>query len=129
MKAKYIFILIICFLLTGCIFNPYHNSKFAEIAIDAWFNDKNLGDIRKKVENINEIINKKCTYLEDNKTSYIYKCEITYQPIGETVIPLSKNKTISLYVVYTPLDKTFSCKVYNSNSKDGIWKFDDDLNY
>ncbi len=129
MKVKYLFVLVICFLLTGCIFNPYHNPKFGEVAIDAWFGDDNLGDIRKKIENINEIIDRHCVYLEDNGSSYVYKCEVVYQPIGETVIPLSKNKTISLYAVYTPFDKSFSYKVYNSSSCDGVWKLDDDLKY
>ena len=129
MKVKYLFVLFICFLLTGCIFNPYHDSKFGEIVIDTWFNEDDLGDVRKKIENINEIIDRSCVYLEDNGSNYVYECELVYRPIGETVIPLSKNKTILLFAIYSPFDNTFSYRVYNSNSEYGIWKLDNDLKY
>lgn len=132
MKVKGILIIFsLCFLLTGCIVNPYHNPKFGEDAIDAWFSysEDNLGETRKSLENIKEIISKSCVYLEDNGSIYIYKCEVVYQPIGETVIPLSRNKTISLYVAFKPDGDSYTYRVYSSSSKNGVWKLDDDLNY
>ena len=134
MKIKYFFVLIIIMLITSsCSFSIYTNSKYGNLAIDNWFNDKELGTFRKKTENIDEIVSKECTYIESHNNKYVFKCKITYKEKGETVIPLSKNISKDVYAVFIKnFNNTYSCKVYNSmyttkNYK--VWKKDKDLNY
>ena len=65
MKIEYvIFYIFICFFLTGCVLNPYHNPKFGEKCIDSWFNYEkdSLGETRKKIENIDEIVSRTCSF-------------------------------------------------------------------
>lgn len=131
MKIKYFFILLITiFLLSGCSFDPYQNPKYGEMAIDAWFKDKNLGKIRKSIENIDEVISKECTFIESKKNKYIFSCKIVYKEEGETVIPLSKNTSTNVYVVFIKeKGKKYNYKVYNSSSKNKVWEEDEYLNY
>ena len=131
MRTKYLLLLLsITFLLSGCVFSPYKNSKYGEMAIDAWFNDKTLGKTRKKIENIDNIVSSDCTYLEHNENKYVFKCKITYIEHGETVIPLSKHSEIEAYVVFIKEEgNKFDSKVYSSTSKDEVWKTDEYLNY
>lgn len=133
---KFIPLVLTIFALTGCaIPTPYMDGKFGEKAVDAWFSYKNgeddLGQTRKKLENIQTIEKTTCKYLEnDFHNRYVYSCEISYKPIGETVIPLSQNETINVYAIFIPKkDGTFTYRVYSSDSKEGIWKEDPDLNY
>lgn len=131
MKKIIIFIVLI-FSLTGCTFSPYENSIYGEKVIDSWFNYEkdNLGKTRMNIENIHEIESKECTFLEKNNNIYIFKCNIKYKEIGETVIPLSKSKTLSLYAVFIlNNDGTYNYKVYNSSYEEGIWLEDKELNY
>lgn len=133
-KYQIILMFLIIFLLQGCKLDPYKNGKYAESAIDAWFlkDESNpLGEARRKQEEINEIISKVCTYeTNDQYQNYIYSCKIEYKPIGETVIPLSKNKTITVYVALTfKEDRTYSYIVYHSSSKDEIWLYDEALSF
>lgn len=131
MKIKMCFLfIIIVFLLSGCMFDPYKKPKYGEMAINAWFSDKNLGEVRKKIENIDEFVSKKCTFLENKNNKYIFSCKIVYKEKGETVIPLSKNNTINVYVAFIKESgNKFNYKVYNSSSKKDVWKTDAYLNY
>ena len=132
MKNKYIFLgllIILSFMVTGCFMDPYKNEKFGVKAIESWFSYKNgeddLGKTRRKIENISNIDKTTCKFIEKYKTNYIFKCELTYKAIGETVIPFASAKTIELYTVFTPKSSNeFTYKVYNSKSKEGIWKTD-----
>jgi hypothetical protein len=131
MNKKIILTLIILsFFITGCGFDPYKNSKYGNMSIDAWFADKDLGDKRKEVERIDEIVSRECAFLENKDNKYVFSCKLVYKARGETVIPLSKNSTINLYVVFVKEsgDK-YDYKVYNSSSKKGIWKTDEYLKY
>ena len=38
------------FILSGCGFDIYQSPKYGELAVDAWFSDKYLGDTRKTIE-------------------------------------------------------------------------------
>lgn len=131
MKIKPLIILfLLSFLLTGCVLDPYKKSKYGEMAIDAWYNNKTLGETRKKIENIDEIISKDCKYLEHKKNKYVFACNVVYKEKGETVIPLSKNNKIKIYVVFIKeKGNKYDYKVYNSSSKKGVWKLDEYLNY
>lgn len=131
MKIKF-FLLITIILLTGCALDPYTDPKYGDLAINAWFNDETLGSTRKKAENINEIVNTECEYLESNKNKYVFKCKITYKEQGETVIPLSKHSEITVYSVFIKeTGKKYDYKVYNSKytKQDGIWAEDEYLDY
>lgn len=134
MKLTVLMFLVMVF-LTGCSYSPYMDGKFGEKAVDAWFSYKNgdddLGQVRRKIENIQEIEEVTCQYLEnDLKGKYVYQCELSYKPIGETVIPLSQSETLKVYAVFIPSqDGTFKYRVYHSDSNDGIWKEDSNLNY
>lgn len=136
MKIKLTTLILLTILcLTGCEYSPYANGKFGVMAVEAWFSYKNgeddLGATRKKIENIQEIEGVTCKYLEnDFHGKYVYNCEISYKPIGETVIPLSQSETLNVYAVYIPdKDDTFRYRVYNSESNEGIWREDTNLNY
>ena len=131
MKIKYFLVLLITtFLLSGCSFDPYQDSKYGELAIDAWFESEYLGETRKNIENIDEIISKECTFIEGKGNKYVFSCEIVYKEKGETVIPLSKNSTIDVYAVFIKeKGNTYDYKVYNSSSKDKVWEEDEYLNY
>lgn len=128
-------ILAIIFLCSGCFMDPYKNVDDAVSAVNAWFSYKNedddLGATRKKIENIRTIEEVNCKYIEDDEyLRYIYKCNILYEPIGETLIPLSKDEEIDVYVAITYNDdRTFNYIVYNSSSEDGIWLKDEGLEY
>ena len=131
MKLKIALLIIITtFFLSGCSFDVYQSPKFGKLAIDAWFSDKYLGDTRKAIENIDEIISKECTFLESKSNKYVFSCKIVYKEKGETVIPLSKNSTMKVYAVFIKKsDDNYDYKVYNSSSSDGVWKNDIYLNY
>lgn len=131
MKTKIIILTFtIVLLLSGCILDPYRKTKYADMAIDAWFSDETLGSIRKKAEGIDEIVSKKCHFLESKSNKYVFSCELVYKEKGETVIPLSKNNTIKVYVVFMKeKGNKFDYKVYHSSSKKDVWKNDEYLNY
>lgn len=135
MKIKIFLCLIFSLFLTGCAFSldPYEESKYGEMAIDAWFNDETLGETRKKAENINEIVSTECNFLEKKSNKYVFNCKITYKEQGETVIPLSKNSTINVYTVFIKEDKnTYDYKVYNSKytkTSEKVWTQDEYLDY
>lgn len=134
MRIKYFFILLLITLLTCSCSNPlYMNQKYGEMAIDNWFSDKELGNFRKKAENIDEIVSRKCNYVESKENKYVFKCKLTYKEKGKTVIPLSKNTSKNIYVVFIKnFGKTYSCKVYNSiytKAKYKVWEKDSNLNY
>lgn len=126
----FLILMIVIFLLTGCAIDPYQKPKYGELAIDAWFSNKTLGKVRKKAENIDEIISKNCTFVESKANKYVFSCKIVYKENGETVIPLSKNSTIHVYAVFIKKSgKKFDYKVYNSSSKDKVWLDDEYLDY
>lgn len=135
MKKIIIILLTVIFFMTGCIFDPYKKTDIPIVAIDEWFfykeNDIDLGKIRRKLENIDKIKNKECIYLEnDDYSHYVYKCNIEYNPQGETIIPLSETKKIMVYVVITyHNDNTYEYIIYNSTSENMVWKKDPTLNY
>lgn len=130
MKNRIILFLLLLLLITGCSIDPYQKSKYGEMSIDAWFSNKDLGDKRKDAENIDEIVSKKCTFLENKSNKYVFSCEIVYKEKGETVIPLSKNSKIKVYVVFIKKSgNKFDYKVYNSSSQKDVWKKDKYLNY
>lgn len=131
MKIRlFLLTLIAIFLTTGCFADPYKEPKYGELAVDSWFENKTLGDVRKKTENIDEIVSKKCTFIESNANKYVFSCEIVYKEKGETVIPLSKNSTIKVYAIFIKeKGKTYDYKVYNSSYKDKIWLEDEYLDY
>lgn len=131
MKIKFFFIsLITIILLTGCSLDPYKDPKYGEMAIDAWFKDETLGETRKKIENIDEIVSKTCSFVESKRNKYVFSCELVYKEKGETVIPLSKNSKMTIYSVFIKeRGKTYDTKVYNSKSKGNPWEEDEYLNY
>lgn len=131
MKVKVCFLtFLILLLLCGCAIDPYKKSKYGEMVIDAWFSEQNLGEVRKKAENMDEIVSKECNFLENKNNKYVFSCKIVYKEKGETVIPLSKNSTIDVYVVFIKENgNKFDYKVYNSSSKKDVWKNDKSLNY
>lgn len=130
MKGKvFILSVLTIVLLSGCVFDPYKKGKYGEMAIDAWFNDNTLGETRKKTENMDEMISRKCTFLENKGNKYVFLCEIVYKEKGETVIPLSKNTTIEVYAVFLKENNKYNYKVYNSKSEKDVWKNDKQLNY
>ena len=129
-KSKIIVMSIIVLILSGCVFDPYRKPKYGEMAIDAWFSDKTLGENRKKAENMDEMVSRKCNYIENKNTKYVFSCKIVYKEKGETVIPLSKNSTINVYTVFIKeKGNKFDCKVYNSSSENKVWQNDTELNY
>lgn len=133
-KIKIIFSILLIFSLTGCFFDIYKNGKYGEEVITSWYSYKNgednLGAARKKVENIDKISSSECEYIDDDGKNYIYSCEIKYSPIGETIIPLTDEETLNLYVVFIPhLNGTYTYKVYNSSSEKGIWETDKELGW
>ncbi len=129
-KSKIMLVIIIVLLLSGCMFDPYKKPKYGEIAVDVWFSDKILGENRKKAENMDEMVSRKCTYIENKNNKYIFSCKIVYKEKGETVIPLSKNSTINVYTVFIKgKGNKFDCKVYNSSSENKVWQTDKELNY
>lgn len=130
MKKMLILILITTVLLTGCVFAPYRNSKYGSMAIDAWFNDEALGETRKQIESIDQIVSSDCEYLEHSNNKYVFLCEITYTAKGQTVIPLSKHSKMKVYTVFIKKSgNSFDSKVYNSSSKEGVWQSDEYLDY
>ena len=131
MKFKLILLLIITiFVLSGCSLDPYKQPKYGEMAIDAWFNNKILGEKRKEIEKIDEIVSKECKYIESKKNKYVFSCKLIYKEKGETVIPLSKNSEMNVYVVFIKKSgNKYDYKVYNSKSEKGIWKNDEYLDY
>ena len=129
-KRLLLILIIFSFFLTGCSIDPYKNSKYGKMSIDAWFSDKELGDKRKEVEKIDEIVSKECSFLENKGNKYVFSCKLVYKERGETVIPLSKNSTMNLYVVFIKKSgNKYDYKVYNSSSEKGIWKTDEYLKY
>lgn len=125
-----ILIFLIVFLFSGCALTPYKKGKYGEMAIDAWYNDRTLGEVRKKAENLDEIVSRECKFLESKRNKYVFKCEVIYKEKGETVIPLSKNSKMKLYVVFIKeKGNKYDYKVYNSSSKNGVWKLDEYLDY
>jgi len=134
-NIKKVGLLLLIVLLQGCNLDPYRHGKYAESAIDEWFSyqegEKDLGKVRRNQESISEILNRTCSYVtNDNKNHYIYSCKIEYKPIGETVIPLSKNKTVTVYVALTfKEDRSYSYIVYHSSSKENIWLYDEELSF
>jgi len=136
MKKKIMLLIIIILMASGCLkLDPYKNEINAASAIDSWFNYQNgetgLGTTRRKLEKIDEIVSKTCKYIEnDNNNNYIFSCTITYKAISDTVIPLSKNEKINVYVALTfKDDRTFNYMIYKSGSEDKVWLKDELLNY
>lgn len=131
MKIRFVLlIIVISFILSGCGFDIYQSSKYGELAVDAWFSDKYLGETRKAIENIDEIVSRECTFLENKSNKYVFSCKIVYKEKGETVIPLSKNSTMKVYAIFMKESgNKYNYKVYNSSSSDGVWKTDIYLNY
>lgn len=131
MKIRFILLMIgTTFILSGCGFNIYQSPKYGELAVDAWFSDKYLGETRKTIENIDEIVSRECAFLENQSNKYVFSCKIVYKEKGETVIPLSKNSAMKVYVVFIKESgNNYDYKVYNSSSSDGVWKTDIYLNY
>ncbi len=130
MKIKFFLVVMIIFLLSGCGLDPYQNPKYGAMAVDAWFSSKTLGDVRKNIENIDEIVSKDCQFLESSGNKYVFSCNLVYKEKGETVIPLSKNSNMHVYAVFIKkAGKTYDYKVYNSSSKDKVWEEDEYLNY
>ena len=129
-KSRIILVIIIVLLLSGCIFDPYRKPKYGEMVIDAWFSNTILGESRRKAENMDEMVSRDCTYVESKDNKYVFSCKIVYKEKGETVIPLSKNSTINVYVVFIKeKDNKFNYKVYNSSSGKDVWKLDKELDY
>lgn len=116
MKKKVFFILIITiFFVSGCSLSPYKNSKYGEMVVDSWFNDKTLGEAHMKAENINEIVSRECSFVTNKLNKYAFKCKITYKEKGETVIPLSKNSVIEVYAIFIKEGgNKYDYRVYNS---------------
>ena len=131
MKYRLILLLIsLTLILSGCVVDPYRKAKFGEMAIDAWFSDETLGNKRKEIENIDEIVSKECNFVESKKNKYVFSCKVVYKEKGETVIPLSKNSTMKVYVVFIKESADrYNYKVYNSSSPDKVWKIDEYLDY
>ena len=131
MRFKFIFLMIITtFILSWCMFDIYQSPKYGELAVDSWFSDKYLGETRKTIENIDEIVSRQCNYLESKSNRYVFSCKIVYKEKGETVIPLSKNSTMKVYAVFIKESgNRYNYKVYNSSSSDCVWKNDIYLNY
>lgn len=130
MKIKFFLIVFVLLFISGCSFDVYSNTKYGEMAIDAWFNDETLGEVRRNAENINEIVSKECTFVESKDNKYVFDCKITYKEKGETVIPLSKNSVINVYAVFIKEDgDLYNYKVYNSQYRDEVWKTDEYLEY
>lgn len=131
MKIKLLVIMLVTtFFISGCAFDPYKKPKYGKMAIDAWFNEKTLGEKRKEIEKIDEIVSKDCKFLESNSNKYVFSCKIVYKEKGETVIPLSRNSTMNVYVVFIKENgNKYDYKVYNSSSKKNVWKTDEYLNY
>lgn len=130
MKIKFFLVIFIVLLTCGCSLDPYIKPKYGEMAIDSWFNSEYLGETRKNIENISEIVSKECTFVESKANKYVFHCKITYKEKGETVIPLSKNSVMYVYAVFIKesSDK-YDYKVYNSSYKDEVWKDDVYLDY
>lgn len=134
---KVLFIFAIIFLLTACSKDPYINPKYAADAVTAWFNynenDVDLGSVRREQEEIDEIKNIECEYLEsDSNKNYIYACNIEYSILGDTLIPLAKNDTKEVVVALTfQEDRAYTYIVYNSiyKKEDKFWYNDETLNY
>ena len=137
MKIKLFLLLIITlFFLSGCsisFLDPYMKPKYGELAVSAWFSDKDLGKLRKKAENIDEIVNTECEYLENKGNKYVFECKLTVKEQGETVIPLSKHIIKNVYAVFIKENgKKYSSKVYNSKyvkEDRKAWMEDKYLNY
>lgn len=137
MKIKFFLIIlfivgiILCFKnIDALSFDPYIKEKYGIMAIDSWYNDKNLGKLRKKAEGIDEIKSKKCKFIEKKNNKYVFYCTISITKQGETVIPLSKHVKRKVYVVFIKeKNNTYSSKVYNSKYKKTPWLYDKYLNY
>ena len=137
MKIKFFLLLIlIIFLFSGCTMfhiDPYVETKYGEMAVDSWFKDKQLGKLRKKADNIDEIVSRSCEFVESKKNKYVFKCKLTIKEKGETVIPLSKNTVKYVYAVFIKKSgNKYDYKVYNSKytkNKNDVWKEDKYLNY
>lgn len=137
MRIKFFLLFIISvFLLSGCSFpllDPYTQPKYGKMAVNSWFNDKNLGKLRKKAEKIDEIVKVNCSYLESKNNKYVFNCELTITEQGETVIPLSKHETKEVYTVFIKeKGNKYKSVVYNSKytkNKQKVWKQDQSLNY
>lgn len=137
MKIKLFLIILFIVTIILCLtnikslsFDPYIKEKYGIMAIDSWYNDKNLGKLRKKAEGIDEIKSKECEYLENKKNKYVFSCTISITEQGETVIPLSKHVKRKVYVVFIKeKNNTYSSKVYNSRYKKTPWIYDKYLDY
>lgn len=135
MKRLFLLIILIVF-LTGCsldFLDPYKDKKYGNMVIDSWFNDKRLGKLRKKAEDIDRIVSNDCSFVENKTNKYVFLCTLTITEQGETVIPLSKHIKKKVYVVFIKeKDDNYSGIVYNSkytNDKNKVWKEDKQLNY
>ncbi len=133
---KFVVICIICLLFSGCGFlDPYKDSKYAVNAVYSWFSYNkdgvNLGEERRKLEEIGEIKDVKCKYVEhDSLKHYIYKCNIVFTLLDDTVIPLKKDEEKDVFVALTYLDDlTYNYIVYNSSYEEGVWEKDSSLGY
>ena len=132
MRKKIIMVVLFIFLLTGCFFDPYTNNKYGEMVVDSWYSYKNgeddLGKVRREVEDIYSIEDRTCEYVTKYKSNYIFNCTIKYKEISETIIPFSNPKELKVYALFTPKgDDTFTYKIYNSSSEEGIWEKDSSL--
>ena len=137
MKIKFFLLFTLTiFLLSGCTMfyvDPYVEPKFGNMAVDAWFNEKDLGKLRKKADNIDEIVSRSCEFIESKKNKYVFKCKLTVKEKGETVIPLSKNTVKYVYAVFIKkMGSKYDYKVYNSKytkGKNYVWQDDKYLDY
>ncbi len=131
-KIFLIFIFTLSFFLTGCFLDPYTNSKFGEEVVYTWFSykedDIDLGSVRRSVENIHEIKDVSCKFDVKYKSNYIFYCNIEYIKNSNTIIPFADTEELNVYAVFTPdSSDTYTYKVYNSKSEEGIWKQDESL--
>jgi hypothetical protein len=136
---KKIFLIILTILLFVGIYllwnyDPYTNVKYGVSSVESWFSFKNgdveLGEKRKELEEIRLIKSTTCEYIEnDSKGKYVFLCNIVYNPIGKTVIPLAGDDNIDVYAIFIPDGNKYSYRVYSSGSEEGIWLLDKDLNY
>ena len=131
MNKKIFLILLWTIFLTGCVLDPYKNSKFGEDVVYNWFSykeeDIDLGSVRRSVENIHEVKEVSCDFETKYKSNYIFYCNVKYTKNSDTIIPFADPEELNLYAVFTPSGDEYTYKVYNSKSEKGIWETDKSL--
>ena len=140
-----IIIVVIIATILGAVFSKKNKTKkdinaLNEILEENLTNENMINQIEENVteneteeplvEKIDEIVSRDCSFLENKKNKYVFSCKLVYKERGETVIPLSKNSTMNIYVVFIKKSgNKYDYKVYDSSSKKGIWKTDKYLKY